>query len=203
VHSPVEFSPLGDFFVSLRNNEIQIVELNTGIVQEVVSETILADGFEFAPNSQRYAAYYDNSILIFDYNKKVFEFELSSDLYLQDYYKSELRSIRFNSSGDKVACLLADGEIVIWSLVDSVATIVMSYQSKAMGLYWGEVLVAVGRNTLEFFKEDGTSHCYNKNAQTEAYHELTSETNGLVNHLANTWKHKYAWPVSWGEPKPK
>ena len=171
--SPVGFSPLDDFFVYLEDEHIQIADLNTGKVKECIPNVESIQGFEFAPNSQRYAAYGENRITIWDYNKKVATFELDSSLLIQDYFECELRPIAFNTSGDKIVCLLDNGDIQVWSLKDGVPSKILTYPSKATGIYWGEALVGVSGEALIFFKEDGTLiRTCDKAAQIAAYNEV-------------------------------
>ena len=166
---------MDDFFVYVGHREIQIADLNTGKVKESISDVEGVEGFEFAPNTQRYAAYGQNKITVLDYNKKVACLELEANLLVHNYLESELRSVRFNKSGDQIACLLEDGDIEVWSLTGEEPTKILSYSSTATGIYWGEALVGVGSDSLVFFKEDGTIlHTCDKKAQVEAYDEADS-----------------------------
>ncbi len=201
VDLPFGFSPLDDFFVYLENNAIQIADLNTGEVIESISNVKAVEGFEFAPNSQRYVAYGANKVTLFDYNKKVVAFKLASHLLIPDCLEAEVRPIRFNRSGDKIACLLDNGNIEVWSLNGEKPTKTLTYPSQATGIYWGEALVGVSGEKLIFLNEDGTLiHACDKKAQIEAYEEIDNKgaiPSEMEDQLSYTWKNKYAWPTSW------
>lgn len=174
----VGFSPSGAFMVYQDSDQLCLANIETGEVQSSMNCLIAVKGIVFEGAGRRYAVYSEKSVLVYEETELIAELKLGTKLSQEHQFDSELRSVQFNSTGDKLLVLLDNNKAQVWCLKEAI--VLHEFDCNGDGIYWGDSIVGVGAYEISFYKEDGSLmlHC-DKDLQAKAYNELYDQPKPL------------------------
>lgn len=175
---PIGFSPSGDFMLYQDSDKLIVASIKTGAIVSSINCLISIKGIQFALNAKQYAIYSEKTILVYKEKEQIAELKLATKMATETRFYSELRSVQFNPIGNKIAVLLENSTVQIWSLENNI--LLSEFACNGEGIYWGTSIVGVGEYEISFYKENGTliQNC-DKDLQAKAYNELYDQQKPL------------------------
>ncbi|MGH1339621.1 MAG: WGR domain-containing protein [Aureispira sp.] len=168
---PLAFSAVTEVMAYQNEHSIVVAAIRTGEIIQQHPYDQQAGGIQYASTGQVFAVYNKRHITLYNTETTIAILALEEHIQMPYSSMSELTPIQFSPSGEKIAVLLNNGKVQIWTI--QTPQLLTEFKTTGNGLYWGNSLVVVDPYHLSFYQEDGTliRQC-NKEQQVDAYNEL-------------------------------